>query len=67
MNTDAPLETEEFTDARPILLWYWHRSVALQQSYGDTECFLKKCANDTKFLSRIIGSLKQIVQDKLTR
>ena len=66
MNSDAPLETEEFTDVRPILLWYWNRSTPLQQKHGDTERFLKKCANDAKFLSEIIHNLKLSVQDKLS-
>ena len=64
--SDAPLETEEFTDVRPILLWYWDRSIPLRQRYGDTERFLKKCTNDAKFLSDIIHILKLKVQEKLS-
>lgn len=65
-STDAPLETEEFTDVRPILLWYWDRSTAMQQRYEDIERFLKMCANDAKFLSEIIHNLKLSVQERLS-
>jgi len=60
----APLETENFIDARPIILLCWRLSKKAQ-NYSDREDFLDKCTKDKKFLLHVLNTIRADIKKVL--